>query len=314
MDDTTLAAMNTNGPACNAMMVRRITLAGFVANIILAIAKIGAGVAGNSHAVIADGIHTLSDTVTDIAVIAGSFFWSRPADTDHPHGHGRVETLVSVCIGVILLATGICICLDAVAGIRQGHLRHPGMIAFAAAIVSIVVKEWLYRYTAREGEKLKSPALVSNAWHHRLDAFSSIPVAIAVATAMVRPDLRFMDDAASLLVAVLIIIAALKILADGILEFIDTGADVTVCEQIKEIAMMDPAVLDIHAVRTRYAGKKLHVDLHAVVDGQMTVSEGHLVAEGIQKRIMAMGQDVMDVVVHIEPGESGRGKQETVVT
>ncbi|KPA19351.1 Cation efflux protein [Candidatus Magnetomorum sp. HK-1] len=283
--------------------IRKITFIGFLINILLSALKIIAGIYGKSQAVLADGIHSLSDTTTDIAVILGSYFWSKPPDSDHPYGHQRIETIVSIFIGIVLLAAGAGIGLDAIFNLHEKKSYPTGWIALVATISSILCKESLYQWTMRTGKKIKSISLTANAWHHRLDAISSIPVLIAVFVSIYWPAWVFIDSVGAIFVSFLIGYAALEIIFKGLKELIDAGAPHELCEKIKTLAVENKAVHQVHAIRTRYVGSSLQVDLHAVVDGDMTVYEGHQVAEDIENRILNDGPDVVDVVVHIEPKE-----------
>ncbi len=284
--------------------IRKVTWVGFGLNIFLSIMKILAGVFGKSQAVLADGIHSLSDTSTDIAVIAGSYYWSRPPDSNHPYGHKRIETIVSIFIGVVLFAAGAGIGVEAMRTLRHTPTGPPGWIALAASIISIVCKEALYQWTTAAGKRVKSLALSANAWHHRLDAISSIPVFIAVGASIFWPSWNFIDTVGAFFVSLLILYAAFKILYAGFKELVDAGAPLELCERIRTIALQNPSVAQVHGIRTRYTGSSLQVDLHVVVDGGMTVYEGHQVAEDIETRILNDGPDVVDVLVHIEPLES----------
>ncbi len=293
--------------------IRKVTWVGFVINVFLSIVKIIAGIFGQSQAVLADGIHSLSDTSTDIAVIAGSYFWSRPPDSGHPYGHQRIETIVSIFIGVVLFAAGAGIGFEAMRTMRQPPSNPPGWIALAASIISIICKEALYQWTAGAGKRIKSLALSANAWHHRLDAISSIPVLIAVGMAILWPSWHLIDTVGALFVSLLILYAASKILFTGFGELIDAGAPMELCERIKAIALQNPSVHQVHGIRTRYTGSSLQVDLHVVVDGAMTVYESHQVAEDIEGRILNEGPDVVDVLAHIEPLESAHPDDQCVI-
>lgn len=285
-------------------LVRRVTWWGLVVNVALAAFKITAGFLGNSHAVVADGVHSITDTVTDAVVILGSYFWSRPADDSHPYGHKRLETTVSIFIGVMLFLAGAGIGWETVRAMSAPHAHHPRIIALVAAVVSILIKEFLYQWTRRAGLRIKSVALTANAWHHRLDAFSSIPVVIAVAVAFLYPKWHLSDHLAAFFVAILICYASIGIIISGFKELVDQGAPHDVCEQIREIVRTHPGVRQVHNIRTRYAGSLLCVDLHVVVDSHMTVYEGHRVAEQVKNLLLHQGPDVMDVEVHVEPLEA----------
>lgn len=285
-------------------VVRRVTWWGFWINILLAVFKVTAGWLGHSQAVVADGIHSVTDTVTDTAVILGSYYWSRPADVSHPYGHKRLETTVSIFIGGMLFLAGAGIGWDAVTSLNKPHTQHPRMIAFAAAALSIAVKEILYQWTRRAGRRIKSVSLTANAWHHRLDAFSSMPVLVAVGVAFVYPELHLLDHAAAFFVAILICYAAIGIILPGFKELVDQGAPPEVCDQIRELVKSHQSVKQVHNIRTRYSGNLLCVDLHVVVDSQITVYEGHRVAEEVKELLLHKGPDVLDAEVHIEPVEA----------
>ena len=274
---------------------------GLFVNLGLAAVKMAAGTLGHSHAVVADAIHSLSDVATDVALLAGVRFWSKPADERHPHGHQRIETLVTVLIGASLAAVALGLMWDAVVGGHvQGSLT-PTPIALAAALLSIAVKEALFRWTLAEGRRVDSPALVANAWHHRSDSLSSIPAAAAVAVAVVAPEFAFVDRIGALVVCVFILFAAKRILAPALSELIDTGAPREDRRRIRKIALGVEGVHDAHAIRTRYVGPNLAVDLHVEVDAELSVEEGHAIGEAVKQRLLDEGPKVADVLVHVEP-------------
>ncbi len=281
--------------------IRKVTWVGLVVNLLLSGFKLFAGIAGSSQAIVADAVHSLSDSVTDVAILVGSHYWSMPPDETHPHGHRRIETLVTIFIGVALLVAAVEIAREAFHTLHAKHTTPPGGVALAAAGVSIVCKEALYRWTALAGKRVRSPALAANAWHHRLDAVSSVPALLAVGGAILIPRWAFLDHVGALAVSVLIIHAAVKIIRPGIREFTDTGAPKHIRDEITDIAFKEKGVCGVHALRTRYIGMSLQADLHVVVDRSMTVQEGHKVAEAVKARIINEGPDVVDVLVHIEP-------------
>mgnify|MGYP001814710859 FL=1 len=205
-------------------IVRKVTWVGLWVNLFLAAIKFTAGLYGRSQALVADAIHSLTDLTTDIAVIAGSHYWSRPPDENHPYGHRRLETLVTVFIGLVLIAAGIGIGWKAISALQEKQTAAPGWIAVFAALLSIVCKESIYRWTAATGRRVKSPALAANAWHHRTDALSSLPVLIAVAGARVFPSWSFLDRVGAVIVSIFILHASIKIIWPGISELIDVGA------------------------------------------------------------------------------------------
>ena len=243
---------------------------------------------------------------TDLAILIGMRYWSAPADTEHPHGHGRIETLVSLFIGLVLAGVGVGLVWRAVVALHEHGAATPGWIAFAAACVSIVVKELLYRWTAHIGRRARSSALAANAWHHRSDALSSVPVAVAVLAARLQPGWGFLDNVAAVVVSVLILAAAWRIIWPAVQQLIDAGASAEQREQILRLALAVEGVAAVHALRTRRIGAGLQVDLHVLVDGELSVREGHSIGGAVRGRIVRDGPDVLDVLVHVEPWEGGR--------
>jgi len=281
--------------------VSRVGWVGLFCNLVLAAAKAAAGIFGHSQAVLADALHSLTDSVTDIAVILGVRYWTAPADEDHPHGHGRIETLVTVVIGLAIGGVAIGMGTQAIRGLRDGPDTTPTGIALVVALVSIVGKELLYRWTARVGREVRSPALEANAWHHRSDAISSIPVALAVAVTLVDPEWAVVDRVGALVVCLLILQASWRILRPSIDQLIDAGAPATDRRRIEELALQVDGVEAAHAVRTRYVGADLAVDLHVEVDGGLSVAEGHIIAVAVRRKLLEEGPNVNDALVQIEP-------------
>ena len=279
--------------------VSRITLVGLVINLALAGAKFVLGIAGNSQALVADAVHSLSDMVTDVIVLLGAPFWSQPADEDHPYGHGRFETLVTIAIGGLLGAAGIGIAWQAVANFSTA--TQPGWFALIGAIISIVVKEWLYRWTMQSGRSVRSSALMANAWHHRLDALSSVPVALAVLGARIRPDWTFLDSVGAVAVALLILQATWQIVMPAINQLVDRGASRAQRNRIRSMALETEGVHAVHALRTRHIGRGYSVDLHVLVDPDISVRAGHDIAGAVKRRLIELDEEVVDVLVHIEP-------------
>ena len=284
-------------------IVRKVTWVGLWINLFLAAIKFSAGIYGRSQALVADAIHSLTDLTTDIAVIAGSHYWSLPPDENHPYGHRRLETLVTVFIGVVLIAAGIGIGWKAISALQEKHAAPPGWIAVFAALVSIGCKESIYRWTAITGRRVKSAALAANAWHHRTDAISSIPVLIAVAGARISPAWSFLDHVGAVIVSIFILHASIKVIWPALSELIDVGAPTEICKKIENIALKNESVLQVHDIRTRYISSSIQVDLHIVVEGLITVREGHDIADDVKARIIDSIPEVLDVIVHVDPPE-----------
>jgi len=284
------------------MDVRKVTLLGMGINIFLSIFKFIAGVLGNSRALVADAIHSLSDLSTDVAILIGSYFWNQPPDKEHPYGHRRIETLISIAIGLVLASVGVLLALEAIGSLSgKRESGPPKLVAAVMAFVSIMVKEWLYRYTLKIGKRLKSSATVANAWHHRSDALSSIPVLVAILVSYVFPQLFFLDAVGAILVSLFILQAAFQIAKPGILEIIDRGASKEIDEKIKNIALTVSEVKSIHKLRTRYMGGSLCVDMHIVLTPSITLYNAHLIGNQVRDSLIASNLDIIEVLIHLDP-------------
>ena len=284
--------------------VRKITLVGLLVNLGLAGMKFTAGVLGNSQALVADAVHSLSDLITDFSLLIGVKFWSAPADEHHPHGHGRIEILIAAGIGLFLGGAAIGIAYHGITSIRAPRDETIGGIALVAAIVSIVCKELVYQWTIRVGRRIKSQAVIANAYHHRSDAISSLPAAIAVAVATFQPQLIVLDSVGAIVVSIFILQAAWRIVTPALAQLVDRAAPEEAKIEIIKIAMKTPGVRCVYAVRTRYIGGGLQVDLRIRVDPELSVRVGHDISEEVSRRLREEGPEVLDVVVHLEPWES----------
>jgi cation diffusion facilitator family transporter len=284
-------------------LIRKVTWIGIAVNIALAVFKLAAGIFGDSQAVIADGIESLLDVFTVIMVYAGSRFWLRPADESHPFGHGRMETLAAAIIGVSLVGAAVAIGWESIATLHEQHAEPPGWIAAIAALASVIGKEILFRWTQAIGLRIKSVAVVATAWHYRSDAFSSVPVVIAVAGAILLPSWTFLDHLGAVVVSMFILHAAFKISWPNLKQLIDVGAPAEMRRRIRDIACANRSVIQVHDIRTRYIGTSIQVDLHLIVDGGLTVHQGHEISKDVEARLVRDIEEVVDVVVHVEPPE-----------
>lgn len=291
-----------------ATMVRVAAWVGLVANLVLVAVKLVAGVAGNSQAVVADAVHSATDVITDVALILGVRYWTAPADEQHPHGHRRIETLIAMSIGLLVGAVAVGIGWEAISGLGAAHYTVPGGIALAAAVLSIVVKEGLYRWTLVVARRTDSQALAANAWHHRSDALSSLPAAAAVAVAMLFPNLRFVDQVGAVVVAHFILFAAWRIVRPTLAQLIDEGAPRSQRREIEALALGVDGVVSAHALRTRFVGSALAVDLHVEVDGEMSVTDGYAIAQAVRLTLLEYGPKISDVLVQVEPYREGVGR------
>ena len=283
--------------------VRRATVAGMVVNVLLAAAKGAGGVAFKSQALVADAVHSFSDLVTDIALLFGVRYWSAPPDAEHPYGHGKIETIITAFIGLALGAVAFELVHGAVQSIQSPEAHEaPGAFAFMIALVSIVVKEALFRWTRAEARRIGSSGLEANAWHHRSDAISSVPAAAAIALARIFPSAGYIDQLGAILVSILILHSAWKIMRPALLELTEGGGGDHASE-IEAVALAIPGVRSVHAVRARHIGSSIQADLHIRVDGDLTVARGHEIAHEVKKSVLASCSGVADVVVHVEPAE-----------
>jgi len=287
--------------------IRKVTWVGLVVNVGLTVVKITAGTAGSSQALVADGFHSLSDLISDFLILFGVKVWSQPGDDDHPHGHRRFENLITICLGMLLLMVGGPIIIQALIKLQQQHVQSsPAGFTLVIVAVAIAVKEILYHYTMRVGVRIKSEAVVANAWHHRSDAISSLPVIIALIVAILRPRWGFIDHIGALVVGAIIIHVGMKIIFNAVNKLLDRAASKEDRDAICAVANSVSGVKNCHALRTRYLGEALAIDLHLEVSGDLTVQEGHDIAERVKKMILRDGPNVVDAIIHIEP-EGDRG-------
>jgi len=283
--------------------IKKITIIGMGVNIFLTIIKIAAGYFGKSQAVLADGVHSLSDLSTDIAIIIGANYWTAPADASHPHGHRRIETAVSIFIGLILVLVAAGISYNSVNSLIAKEGASPDIIAFYAALISIFLKEAIYQITLHIGKKIKSSALIANAWHHRTDALSSLPAAAAVLAAIIKPEWWFIDAFGALLISIFIMQASIKIIWPAFNELTDKGAPKSVYTEIENLCQSVEGVNSCHKCRTRKLGAGWQIDIHIQVKRNLTVTEGHKISGNVKHLLLEKGPDIIDAIIHIEPEE-----------
>jgi cation diffusion facilitator family transporter len=301
---------NDKDTAANA--VRRVTWLGAFVNVFLTGFKFIAGYWGNSKVLIADAVHSLSDLITDFAMLLGMRFWNRPADHEHPYGHAKIETLVTLFIGFVLALVGIGLLVDAVHSLihiidlinRKENLPPPPTwLPLTAALVSIALKEWLYRISVKVGMSAKSTAMIANAWHHRSDALSSIPAAAAVGACLWFGDKYvILDPVGTVVVSFMIIHAAWKIVLPTFAVLLDSGASELQRQAIANEIRSFAEVKDLHKLRSRYIGPMgLVIDVHVQVDPSMSVTEAHSLSHQIKEKLSKSGENIIDVLVHVEP-------------
>ncbi|MDD3154570.1 MAG: cation diffusion facilitator family transporter [Victivallaceae bacterium] len=281
--------------------IRFVTLWGMAVNLLLVLGKAIGGICFHSQALFADAIHSLSDLITDFAVLFGVKYWSAPPDHDHPYGHGRIETLISAFIGLALAVVAVGLVWDAVSTLRAGIEKAPKPAAFFIALGSIGLKEWLFRWTRNVARRVGSKALEANAWHHRSDAISSIPAAVAIALAYFFPTLHFVDPLGAILVSFFILHAAWKITMPTLHELSDGGVPREVEERIYRMAAAVEGIRGVHGARTRNTGNAILVDLHILVDPDMTVLDGHKLSHRVKEVLVRSDLGIADAVIHLEP-------------
>lgn len=275
-------------------------------NIVLFAFKLAAGIVGRSGAMIADAVHSASDFVTDIIVLAFVRVSAKPRDEDHDWGHGKYETLASLIIGVALFAVGVEILVESaerIADVVAGEqLPRPGAIAVVAAAVSIVVKEALYHYTVRVGRRMESPSVVANAWHHRSDALSSIGALVGIGAAhFLGEKWRIADPIAAIVVAALIIKVAYELCNVAASELLEKSLPKDVEDEILAIISSTPNVCNPHNLRTRRIGRAIAIEVHIRVDGATDVRSSHEITRQIEAQLKARFGAQTAIVIHVEP-------------
>jgi cation diffusion facilitator family transporter len=280
---------------------RSVTLVGVVVNAFLIFFKFLAGVLGHSQALIADAVHSISDLFTDFVVLLGLRIGRRAPDEKHHFGHARIETLASAIVGLALVATALYLGIGASWNIYRHTEYHPTWLALVGAAVSIALKEALYHYTVRIGRRIKSSAIVANAWHHRSDALSSVAVLLGVAGARIKPSWHILDSYAALCVSFFIIKVGLQILRGALREFIDTAPQPEILTKIRQCTLGVDGVIDMHDLRARTSGGLHQMELHIVVDGRLPVAEGHRIAKAVESCLAEEIADLDQIIVHVDP-------------
>ena len=280
---------------------RKATLIGVVVNIFLSLVQLIGGVFANSQALIADGVHTLSDLASDFVVLFAAKVANQDADESHPYGHGRFETLATVILGLALTGVAIGIVLNAASRLlNPENLTQPTSIALVFAALAIVAKEGLYHYTMRVANRFNSKMLEANAWHHRSDAVSSLVVAIGVGGSVIL-EIPWLDAAAAILVAIMIFYMGARLILDSTMELVDTAWDADKTDEMKQFISEIEGVDHMHMLRTRKMGNDVLADVHLQVNSYLSVSEGHYIAESTMAKLRKKFPELSDITVHIDP-------------
>lgn len=291
-----------------ARQIQSVTFWGAVCNLGLSAIKLVAGLVGRSSAMVADAVHSLSDLVTDIIVIVFARISSKGQDKSHDYGHGKFETLASLAVSLLLLVVAgrmIAGSVSSIKSILEGNpVPSPGIIALVAAAVSILVKEILFQWTRRVGNKVNSPAMIANAWHHRSDALSSVASLAGIGGAiLLGGKWTILDPAVGGIISIVIIVVAVKMSIPAILELTDASLPDEVEDRIQKIIESVEGVENVHDLKTRRCGSYEIADVHIVVDPEMTIAEAHNITVAAEDKLRASFGPEMQVTIHVEPSE-----------
>lgn len=286
--------------------IYRVTLAGSAVNVVLLVFKFVAGFLGGSAAMIADAVHSLSDFITDVIVLLFVKLSSKPEDSDHDYGHGKYETLATSLIGLALMFVGIMILYNGVCSIASAimgnPLPQPGMIALAAALVSIALKEWAYRFTVKVGRKCESQAVIANAWHHRSDALSSIGTAVGIGGAILLGEKwAVLDPIAAVVVSVFIIRTAWQLTKQSAGELLEQSLPADMEREIVDIVAREPMTSEVHHLRTRRIGSHIAIEMHLRMPGDISLYESHQHATNIEQKLRKRFGASTHIGLHVEP-------------
>ena len=277
------------------------TRIGLLVNILLTVLKLAAGILGRSQAMIADALHSFSDVIATGGVYIGFKIAEKPADKDHPFGHGNADTLAAVFVALILLLTGIYIGVQAFHIILHEEYHTPTNLALGAAILSIVIKELLFRYTLKIGRTIKSQAIIANAWDHRSDVYSSVAALIGIAGAKL--GFVMLDPLAGLIIAGLIVRMAFHLMKTNVHILMDGTPDEVILKKVIETTNAVSGVVQTRETRIHPVGPRNIVNIKILVDRNLTVEEGHTIATRVKETLMKNHEEIKDVIVHVEPDD-----------
>lgn len=282
-----------------AMKVSKVSI---VVNVLLSAIKFGAGIVANSGAMISDAVHSASDIVSTLIVIIGVKIGGQNADEKHQYGHEKLECVVAVFLAIMLGLTGIGIGYEGIGRIEKalnGDLPAPGILALIAAVLSILVKEWMYWYTRNSAKKINSSSLMADAWHHRSDAFSSIGSLIGIGGAII--GFKILDPIAAIIIAVIILKVSYDVGKDAVEKIVDVSCDEKIVNEIKRLTLEEVGVKGIDSLKTRIFGTKFYIDLEISVDGNISLNEAHIIAEKVHNKIEESFSEAKHCMVHINP-------------
>ncbi|MGD2095607.1 MAG: cation diffusion facilitator family transporter [Phycisphaerales bacterium] len=279
--------------------IKSVTKTSITTNVSLFVIKFLVGFFSGSIALIADGIHSLSDMTTDIAVLLGYYFGSKEPDEGHPYGHGRAETFSAAFVALFLLLVGSAMIYYAAIDMARGHIVAPNVVVLIVACISVVVKELLYRLTKKVAIRTQSSALYANAWHQRSDALSSVAVVIGFVSLKFGFD--YGDQIAAIAVGLMIIFVAVRVIGNCLRELTESSIDAATIEHIKEIINSDSSIRQWHKLRTRTVGREVFLDLHILVDPDLNIAAAHEIAESLENALDEGIARPVSITIHIEP-------------
>jgi cation diffusion facilitator family transporter len=291
--------MDNNKQAIAGRQIKSITYLGMAVNITLSVIKVAIGLSAASLALVADGIHSLSDVATDVVVLLGLRLGSKEPDQSHPYGHGRAETFSAGLVALILIVVGGAMIYYATLAIVRDEVTTPRLGVLIAAIISIAAKEWLYKATQKIAIQSHSPALYANAWHHRSDALSSVAVVIGFIS--LEFGFGHGDQVAAIAVGMMIIWVGVRVISDALRELAEAAVDPETIEHIKKIINSDSSIRQWHKLRTRTVGREVFLDLHILVDPELKITAAHEIAERLENTLDEQIARPINITVHIEP-------------
>ena len=283
-----------------------VTLVGSVVNALLTAFKIVAGIIGHSAAMVADGVHSLSDLLSDVVVLVFVRISGKGRDKNHDYGHGKFETFATMIISLMLLVVGANLMSSGIASIKKilggESVEAPGMIALWAALLSIVSKEILYRYTAVQGRKLDSPMMVANAWHHRSDALSSVGSLLGIGGAILLGDkFVILDPLTGCVISIFIIVMAVRMSIPAIKELLDVSLPDEMEDEIERTAKGVPGVVDLHELKTRREGPGIVLEGHLVLHSDISLEQAHSISKQVERALRDRFGDSTQISLHLEP-------------
>ncbi|MFH1370181.1 MAG: cation diffusion facilitator family transporter [Planctomycetota bacterium] len=280
--------------------IRRVTYASIAANILILVPiKFTVGFLTGSLSLVADGVNSISDMITDFAVLLGIHLGAKKPDRDHPYGHGKLETLIAAAIALGLLAMGLGMVYYAAHDIATGNIKHPGNLVLVAAVFAVVIKEIIYRITKAVALKYHCPAVLANAWHDRADALSSVAVIIGAIAQKFGFD--YGDQVAAIVIGIMISLVAAGIIKNCLAELTEQAVDQATIDNIKDIIKTNGQVRQWHHLRTRAVGREIFLDLHILVDPTLSISDAHDISEKLEIDIRSQLSRPVNVIIHVEP-------------